>query len=104
MFKNVCQRDKTMRERKKERIKICFAASSGGHFEQLLMLKPLMEKYEGFLVTEKTVYNVEVSGVRMYYLHQVNRRESVACWPEEPKGMDRRSHLHRVWWGVLGFG
>lgn len=64
-----------MRERKKERIKICFAASSGGHFEQLLMLKPLMEKYEGFLVTEKTVYNVEVSGVRMYYLHQVNRRE-----------------------------
>lgn len=24
-------------------MKICFAASSGGHFEQLMMLKPLME-------------------------------------------------------------
>ena len=27
-------------------MKIVFAASSGGHYEQLLMLKPLMEKYE----------------------------------------------------------
>ena len=32
-------------------MKICFAASSGGHFEQLMMLKPLMEKYESFVVT-----------------------------------------------------
>ena len=30
----------------KKKIKICFAASSGGHYEQLLMLKPLMEKYD----------------------------------------------------------
>lgn len=55
--------------------KICFAASSGGHFEQILMLKPLMEKYESFLITEKTKYMVEVKGKRMYYLHQVNRKE-----------------------------
>ena len=55
--------------------KICFAASSGGHFEQIIMLKPLMEKYESFLITEKTTYKVEVSGEKMYYLHQVNRKE-----------------------------
>ena len=36
--------------------KICFAASSGGHFEQLMMLKPLMEKYESIIVTEHTGY------------------------------------------------
>ena len=30
---------------KKKNVKICFAASSGGHYEQLMMLKPLMEKY-----------------------------------------------------------
>ena len=36
--------------------KICFASSSGGHFEQLMMLKPLMEKYDSFIVTEKTSY------------------------------------------------
>jgi len=55
--------------------KICFAASSGGHLEQMLMLKPLMGKYNSFLITEKTNYNVEIKKMRIYYLHQVNRRE-----------------------------
>lgn len=55
--------------------KLCFAASSGGHFEQILMLKPLMDKYDSFIVTEKTQYQVGMKGQRMYYLHQVNRKE-----------------------------
>lgn len=55
--------------------KICFAASSGGHFEQLTMLKPLMKKYDSFVVTEKTLYKSKINGQRMYYLHQVNRKE-----------------------------
>lgn len=57
--------------------KICFAASSGGHFEQLLMLKSLMEKYDSFVVTEKTFYNTAVQGKKMYYMHQVNRKEKL---------------------------
>ena len=36
--------------------KICLASSSGGHFEQLLCLKSLLNKYEGFVVTEKTAF------------------------------------------------
>ena len=59
----------------KRKTKICFAASSGGHFEQILMLKPLMEKYDSFLVTEETDYKAEVKGEKMYYLRQVNRKE-----------------------------
>ena len=55
--------------------KLCFAASSGGHFEQILMLKPLMDKYDSFLITEKTLYKSEVEGVKIYYLYQVNRKE-----------------------------
>ena len=55
-------------------MKICFAASSGGHFEQLMMLKPLMEKDESFVVTEKTGYEVQTP-VQCYYLQQVNRRQ-----------------------------
>lgn len=55
--------------------KICFAASSGGHFEQLLMLRPLMEKYDSFVVTEETSYKVKVKGQKMYYMKQVNRKE-----------------------------
>lgn len=54
--------------------KICFAASSGGHFEQISMLKPLMEEYDSFVVTEKTLYKTEIKGEKMYYLHQVNRK------------------------------
>lgn len=58
-----------------ENKKICFAASSGGHFEQILMLKPLMEKYDSFLITEKTAYSTSVKNQRMYFLKQVNRKE-----------------------------
>ena len=55
--------------------KICFAASSGGHFEQLLMLRPLMDKYDGFILTEKTGYRVLKGDNKVYYLSQVNRKE-----------------------------
>lgn len=61
----------------KKKLKICFAASSGGHYEQLMMLKPLMEKYESFIVTEKTLYKASVKEKKIYYMHQVNRRESL---------------------------
>lgn len=57
-------------------IKICFAASSGGHYEQLLMLKPLIDQYDSFLITEKTKY--EIGGIenrKLYYLKQINRKE-----------------------------
>ena len=60
--------------RKKQK-KICFAASSGGHFEQILMLKPLMEKYDSFILTEKTPYSAAVGNEKMYFVHQVNRKE-----------------------------
>lgn len=62
---------------KKNGKKVCFAASSGGHYEQIIMLKPLMEKYDCFLMTEKTLYHSEIDGVKMYYLHQANRKEIV---------------------------
>lgn len=59
-------------------IKICFAASSGGHFEQLMMLTPLMDKYESFILTEKTNYKVEKKENRnIYYLSQINRKEKI---------------------------
>lgn len=61
----------------KKNRKICFAASTGGHFEQLLMLKPLMEKYDSFVVTEKTFYRITVEDEKMYYMHQVNRKEKL---------------------------
>ncbi|NFS12416.1 polysaccharide biosynthesis protein [Clostridium botulinum] len=55
--------------------KVCFIASTGGHFEQLMMLKPLMNKYESFIITEKTNYSVVKDKRKVYYLKQVNRNE-----------------------------
>ena len=56
-------------------MKIVFGASSGGHFEQLMMLKPLMEKYDSFVLTEKTDYSVGKQAVDVVYLKQINRKE-----------------------------
>lgn len=34
--------------------RLCFVSSSGGHWEQLKKFEPLVRKYQGFFVTEKT--------------------------------------------------
>ncbi len=65
---------------KRKKPKICFAASSGGHLDELLMLRPLMERYESFLVTEKTSFETAAAGIRRYQLLQVNRLEKT-CIP-----------------------
>lgn len=57
--------------------KICFCSSSGGHFEQLMMMRPLMEKYDGFIITEKIEGSNEDIGVKTYYLPQINRLEKL---------------------------
>ena len=56
-------------------MKIIFGASSGGHLEQLMMLKPLMQKYDSILLTEKTDYDVTIDFVRTFYVRQINRKE-----------------------------
>ena len=33
--------------------KVLFISSSGGHYEQLKMMKPLMDKYDSKIITEK---------------------------------------------------
>lgn len=60
--------------------KICFAASSGGHFEQLMMLKPLMDKYDSFIITERTSYKADSGKEKIYYINQVNRKEKSFLW------------------------
>ena len=60
-----------MKENKK---KICLISSSGGHFEQLLMLRKLSEEFEIFIVTEKTKYNKKDKKIN-HYLLQINRKE-----------------------------
>lgn len=65
---------------KNKNLKICFAASSGGHYEQLIMLRPIMEKYDSFVVTEQTLYKTKVANKRTYFVKQVNRKEKYFIW------------------------
>lgn len=51
--------------------KICLVSASGGHFEQLCRLKLLLEKYDGFVVTEKTDFKSNAD----YYVTQVGLGE-----------------------------
>lgn len=62
-------------ERMKKNIKVCFAASSGGHLEEISMLKEIAEKYNHFLITEKSSFSQNNFGKKRYYLPQTNRRE-----------------------------
>jgi len=59
---------------KKRPIKLCFCASSGGHYWELLQLKALANKYESFCITEKMIFNMENLCEKTYYLPQVNRK------------------------------
>lgn len=49
-----------MKKGKKKVPKICFVSSSGGHYEEIKQLTPLLEKYNGFFVTEKTDFLYDV--------------------------------------------
>jgi beta-1,4-N-acetylglucosaminyltransferase len=57
------------------KLKICFAASSGGHLEQLMMLKPMMKKNSSFILTEKTNYELNLNDIQLYGVIHINRRE-----------------------------
>lgn len=56
--------------------KIAFIASSGGHFTQLMMLKPLMAEYDHIIITEKTDIGMGTAeGEKIYYIPQINRKD-----------------------------
>lgn len=64
----------------KKKKKICLISSSGGHYEQLLMLKSLEEVSNLYIVTEKTKYKNEYENNENnneYLIEQINRREKL---------------------------
>jgi hypothetical protein len=51
--------------------KLCLVSSSGGHWEQLQKLQPLLNKYNGFYVSEKTMFKCDAK----YLMHQTDLRD-----------------------------
>lgn len=57
--------------------KICFAASSGGHLEEISKLVEIEEENESFLITEKSDFHEINFGQKVYYVNQINRKEKL---------------------------
>jgi beta-1,4-N-acetylglucosaminyltransferase len=55
--------------------KICFAASSGGHLEEIMGLKPIMDNNDSFFLTEKCNFIDVNICEKIYYVSQINRKE-----------------------------
>lgn len=73
-------------------IKICLVSSSGGHWEQLKKLQPLIDKYSGFYVTERTPFITEDTYIMiqtdlkdklMLLKMIINTLHSIAIWIRE---------------------
>jgi len=57
-------------------VKICFAASSGGHMVELSRLTGVMEGRESFLITEKSDFREKPFTNNVYYVDQINRKQA----------------------------
>lgn len=72
-------------------VKICFAASSGGHTTEILSLGRLIKGYEHIFVTEETPK--KCTNGKVYYFKQVNRREI--------KSLMYFLYLFKISWEIL---
>ncbi|MFV0341462.1 MAG: PssD/Cps14F family polysaccharide biosynthesis glycosyltransferase [Anaerocolumna sp.] len=57
------------------KLKMCCVASSGGHWEELMCLKDVIESSECFFVTEQGGQAQESKYSEMYLVTQINRHE-----------------------------
>lgn len=53
--------------------RLCLVSSSGGHWEQLQKLQPLIDKYDSFLVTEKTNFPAKAK----YFMIQTDLKDKL---------------------------
>jgi len=54
--------------------RLCLVSSSGGHWEQLQKLQPLIDKYDGFMVTEKTQFEAKMA---KYFMIQTDLKDKL---------------------------
>ena len=69
--------------------KLCLVSSSGGHWEQLQKLQPLIDKYDGFYVTEKTQFEANAK----YFMIQTDLKDKLVI----PKMIVNAFRALRIW-------
>ena len=58
-------------------LKICFISSSGGHWEELMCLKKIMNKYKSFYVTENGGQMNDSNLKNIYGVKKIDRKEKL---------------------------
>lgn len=61
-------------------MKACFVASSGGHWEELMCLRPIADEHDTFYVTEAGGQAKDSSLENVYLVPQINRRQKDFLW------------------------
>ena len=74
---------------KHEKPVLCLVSSSGGHWEQLQKLQPLIDKYDGFYVTEKTKFPANAK----YFMSQTDLKDILML----PKMFVNAIRAIRIW-------
>ena len=74
---------------KREKPKLCLVSSSGGHWEQLQKLQPLIDKYDGFFVTEKT----QIPAKAEYMMIQTDLKDKLVI----PKMLVNAFRAVKIW-------
>ncbi len=69
--------------------RLCLVSSSGGHWEQLQKLQPLIDKYDGFLVTEKTGFPENAN----YFMIQTDLKDKLMI----PKMIVNTARAIKIW-------
>ena len=69
--------------------RLCLVSSSGGHWEQLQKLQPLIDRYEGFLVTEKTQFPAKAR----YFMLQTDLKDKLMI----PKMLINSARALGIW-------
>ena len=63
--------------RKNDMKKICFVASSGGHWEEIMCLNELFEENDSFFVTEEGGQAIDSKLEKIILVKQINRKEKL---------------------------
>ena len=73
----------------KNKPRLCLVSSSGGHWEQLQKLQPLIDKYSGFYVTERTRFPAKAK----YFMIQTDLKDKLMI----PKMIINSIHSVAIW-------
>ena len=75
--------------KQKRKPKLCLVSSSGGHWEQLQKLQPLIDKYDGFFVTERTQFQANAK----YFMIQTDLKDKLMI----PRMLVNGARAIRIW-------